>query len=101
MSKKINPNNNMSNKRKPTNNIAIISFHDLWAMYQFIKSESGVFINPPNLSEAALVVKKRLGDIERELYERTYGFNPWTLNTWVIEGEKPEDIDLGKFDIKE
>ncbi len=86
----------MSNK-KPTNNIAIISFADLFAMYKFINEELGHAIGP----EARKVILQRHAGVEKELYERTYGFNPHTLDSVVVEGQKPEDIDLSKFDRKE
>lgn len=86
----------MSNK-KPTNNIAIISFADLSAMYRFINEDIRGTTGP----EARKVILQRRTRVEKELYERTYGFNPHTLDSVVVEGENPEDIDLSKFDRKE
>ena len=89
----------MTKKRKPLNNIAIISFHDLWTMYEFAKE------NRRNCSVGKMldVFDKRLKEVEKELFERTYGYNPWEdleLNPPVV-GDKPEDIDLSQFDPKE
>ena len=86
----------MSNK-KPTNNIALISFADLSAMYRFINEEIRNMPGP----EARKVILQRRAIVEQELYERAYGFNPHTLDSVVVEGQKPEDIDLSKFDRKE
>ena len=55
----------MSRKGKPTNNIGIISFADLWAMYQFVKSET-----PPGPGEAQEAIRKRRAEIEKELYSQ-------------------------------
>jgi len=89
----------MNKSKKPTNNIAIISFTDLYAMYKFTNEEIGY---PAKCGpEARKVILQRRARIEQELYERTYGFNPHTLDAIVVEGQKPEDIDLSKFDRKE
>lgn len=86
----------MIKKKKPTNNIAIISFNDLYTMYKFVTNESVAGEGGPQG-----VIRKRLLEIEKELYERTYGFNPWSLDAITIQGRKPEDIDLSKFDALE
>jgi len=85
----------MTKKRKPLNNIAIISFADLWAMHQFIERDA--------VSPAPTAIRQRFKQVRQELYDRTYGFDPWEdlYKTEVVEGTKPEDIDLSQYDPKE
>ena len=82
----------MDKKMKPTQNISIIGFADLHAMYTFLKNETT--IAGPNAKNTIL---NRILDIERELYHRTFGFNPHDGDKIQIEGKVPETIDLNKF----
>lgn len=81
---------------QPTQNIALIAFSDLMAMYDFLLREKE-FAG----ANAKQNVHERLIAVEKELYERTYGFNPHEQDQASIKGEDPQNIDLSKFDTKE
>ena len=82
--------------KKPTQNIALIAFSDLTAMYGFLLREWKECEEP----QIKKVVYDKIEQVKKELYERTYGYNPHTkISTKKpIEGELPENIDLSKFD---
>lgn len=78
-----------------------MSFIDLYAMHTFAKSmEERPFMNLGKNVKA--FVRNRTAEIENELMNRTFGYNPFSKSahpqTVFVQGEKPESVDLSKFD---
>lgn len=86
------------NKGKPTQNIALIGFADLMAMYDFLKEEYKCYTG-----QSRVVVHDKMQLVKKELHERTYGYNPHEIenNTTSIDAMQPEKINLDKFNEKE
>lgn len=78
--------------------LAVLSFSDLYAMYQFVFSDAARGFGSASV-DARVVVKNKQKELEDELYNRIYGFNPFTkfAKSFTVKGQKPEDIDLNKF----
>jgi hypothetical protein len=75
-----------------------LSFSDLYMMYQFVFGDAARGFGSASM-DARKLVRDKQKEIEDELYERAYGFNPFTkfAKKIVFEGQKPEEIDLDKF----
>ncbi len=78
--------------KAPTQNIAIIGFADLYAMYIFLKNDLTV-----SGAKAGQLISAKIEAVEKELYERTFGFNPHEKDKVKITGVDPSTIDLNKF----
>lgn len=78
--------------KTPTQNIALISFADLYAMYIFLKNDLST-AGP----KASHLMSAKIEVVEKELYERTFGFNPHEKDKVKITGVEPSTIDLNKF----
>lgn len=72
---------------------------DLYALYLFVSNDAnnrGFGMTSP---EARKVVRNKQKEIEKELYVRAYGLDPFAEYKLEIEGMKPEDIDLDRVAI--
>lgn len=67
---------------------------DLLQLHAFVFADSNRVFGTN--TRGKLVVKARLAEVEKALYDRIYGCNPFTSVT--VEGQPPETIDLSKFD---
>jgi len=73
-----------------------MSFADLHAMYIFV---SGDFNKQFGIKlETKKIIHERYKMIQDELNERVYGCDPYAAGKLEIEGDKPEDIDLSKYE---
>jgi len=81
-------------RKKKKNGIKDMSTADLYALYLFVSSDAnkGFGVSPSTMA----IVRGKQKEIEQELYMRAYGCDPFEANKVVIEGVKPEDIDLDK-----
>lgn len=89
-------------KRKPRKNktkslkIQDLSLSDLYALYTFVSNDGnnrGFGVATP---DARKVVREKQREIEKELYLRAYGYNPFEKYKVIFEGMKPEDVDLDR-----
>lgn len=78
--------------------VRIMTFVDLHSLYIFISGDHNRQFG--GKLKARELIKARYNIVLAELNRRSYGCNPYQLDTVVIEGDKPEDIDLSKFDKK-
>jgi hypothetical protein len=57
------------------NSVGDLPYSDLYSMYLFASAQYNVAGS--KTPEAKLQIKKRLAELEKELYDRTFGFNPY------------------------
>ena len=76
--------------------IKCMSVADLHALYIFISGDFNKQFGQK--VEVKRLVHARYRVVEEELNMRAYGCNPY--ETTSVEGDKPESIDLSKFDDK-
>lgn len=84
-------------KATKTLDIQKMSTADLYSLYLFVSNDAnnrGFGMTSPN---ARAVVRVKQKEIEQELYLRAYGCNPFEKHQVVVEGTKPEDVDLDRF----
>lgn len=71
-----------------------LSISDLYYLYLFVSNDANNRMfgkTDPKIKE---VIRKKQKEIEQELYERAYGYNPFVKFKTEYNGIKPEDIDL-------
>jgi hypothetical protein len=66
------------------NSVGDLPYSDLYAMYQFASAQYNVAGS--KTPEAKLLIKKRLAELEKELYDRTFGSNPYKEQAVREEG---------------
>jgi len=74
-----------------------MSTADLYSLYLFVSNDAnnrGFGVTSP---DARAVVRNKQKEIEEELYLRAYGCNPFKKYQVVVEGMKPEDVNLDRF----
>lgn len=75
-----------------------LSFSDLYSMYLFVSGDANFKGFGGTSPEAKKIIREKQKEIEEELYQRVYGFNPFVKHRKeaVFLGIKPEDIDLDR-----
>lgn len=87
----------MSNKFE--NEVKDMSMSDLYAIFNYISIDyHKQFGQKSDIKE---LVRSRYNVVLEELNKRAYGRNPYVDTSVEYEGEKPENIDLSKFEFDE
>ena len=76
-----------------------MSFTDLHSLFIFVSGDFNKQFG--GKLETRKLVHSRYNIVLDELNKRTYGGNPYKAETIRINGDKPEDIDLSKFEKKD
>lgn len=84
-------------KKTKALDIKKISTADLYSLYLFVINDAnnrGFGVTSPG---ARSIIRDKQKAIEEEFYLRAYGYNPFQEHRVVVEGMKPEDVDLDRF----
>jgi hypothetical protein len=76
--------------------LPIMPFADLHAMFIFVSGDFNKQFG--GKIETKKLIHERYKMILDELNHRAYGGNPYEAGKVEVEGDKPEDIDLSKYD---
>jgi sulfur carrier protein ThiS len=72
-----------------------MSVADLYALFMFVGSNRGRSAG----RDAKIAVDQKFFQIEEELFNRAYGYDPFKKDVVTITGQKPEDV-LGELRTK-
>lgn len=75
-----------------------LSFSDLYYLFTFISADYNKQFG--DKVKARQWVQKRYSLVLEEINNRAYDGNPYYLDAVKVNGEKPENIDLSKFEDK-
>lgn len=73
-----------------------MTFVDLHALFIFVSGDFNKQFG--GKVETKKLIHERYHMVLNELNKRVYGGNPYELETVKFEGDKPENIDLSKFE---
>ena len=83
-------------RKEKKNKLEEMATADLYALYVFVSNDANRGFGSIT-KEANEIVSKARDELKEELYRRAYGRNPYKEFPVVIEGIKPEDVDLDRF----
>jgi len=79
-------------------NIRSMTLVDLHALFIFISGDWNKQFG--GNTDTRDLIKSRYDMVLAELNQRAYGCDPYSLGKVEVKGDKPEDIDLSKFEEK-
>ena len=74
----------------------IVPFTDLYAKFLFVSRDADRGFGAVR-DEAKQMIRGKYNELLEELYIRIYGCNPFKKFPFIIEGDKPENINLDRF----
>lgn len=75
-----------------------LDLQSLFLIYNFVLSNANTGFGTIE-QEGKVLIREKLMEIEEEIYNRIYGFNPFKKYRKVVsvKGTKPEDVNLDRF----
>lgn len=74
---------------------------DLYYLYLFVSNDANNRMFGKTDPKVKEIIRKKQKEIEQELYERIYGYNPFDKFKTEYNGIKPEDINLDNIKCEE